>query len=101
MAATENLSFKNNKWATCGCGGKPIEYATVPANSTTIFLKLTGKINGPVTGIEYSILPHQNSIDIDSADAKHWLDIGYARPQLTGYKGRLTRTGIVNAKETE
>jgi hypothetical protein len=100
MPATDNLTFKEGKgWATCGCGGKAKEYAVIPPNSTTIFVKSSEKIFGPISGIEYQFLPHQNSIDVDSEDAKYWLSIGYARPQLTGYKGRLTRTGVVNDKQ--
>lgn len=99
MSDTTNLTFKDNAWWSCGCGGKPKKIIKPPDNSTAIFMKAAEKMNGPVTGIEYEFQPHQNSIDVDSEDAAVWLKAGKARPQLTGYKGRLTRTGKVNGKK--
>lgn len=95
-----NLLFKDNGWWTCGCGGTAKVRVPTPANSKAIFMRSAQAMFGPVTGIEYQFQPHQNSIDVDAQDAKFWLDSGLARPQLAGYKGRMTRTGRTNGKDS-
>lgn len=100
MANTDGLLLKDGQWWTCGCGGTPKKAVQVPQESIAIYVKLATKVNGPETGIEYSFLPHQNSIDVDSKDAESWLKDGTALPVRAGYKGRLARTGKVNAKKT-
>ena len=99
MSNESNLVFQNGGWYTCGCDGKPKVLVQLPAGSTTIFMRLSGRLYGPVSGLEYEFAPHQNSLDVDHRDAKFWLDNGQAKPQLTGYRGRMTRTGRSNVKK--
>lgn len=99
MADTENLIEVKGAYFTCGCGGKPKVEVKTPANSMAVLIKSMEKMFGPVTGIEYAPKPHQTSIDVDKADAEVWLKEGKAKPPLPGYRGRLTRTGKVNAKK--
>ena len=96
----ETYAYNGKDWLTCGCGNKPKLKALIPENTQVIFIKKQGIIIGPSTNLEYNVLPHVNSLDIDSEDAKIWLAEGFARPQLTGYKGQLTRTGVVNGTTT-
>lgn len=99
MSNEANLAFKDNGWWTCGCGGIPKVRVQTPANSRAVYIASAQTLNGPTTGIEYTFQPHQNSIDIDNEDAKIWLSTGVARPPLTGYKGRFTRTGNVDVSK--
>lgn len=96
----ETYAYDGKSWLTCGCGNKPKLKALIPENTQVIFIKRQGILVGPATGIEYDVLPHVNSLDIADEDAKIWVAEGFARPQLTGYKGQLTRTGVVNGTTT-
>lgn len=94
-----NLMFVDGVWKSCGCGGKPKVTVTPPPNSKAVLVKSAEKLVGPVTGIEYSFLPHQVSIDVDAADADEWLKTKKATIATSGYRGRLSRTGKVHAKK--
>lgn len=91
-----SYSLYNGQWQTCGCAGTKKEPAPLPENTKAVMIRVAQKMIGPVTGIEYDILPHLVSIDIDVRDADVWLRQNIASPQTTG-KGRLTRTGVVHA----
>lgn len=94
-----NLMFVDGAWWTCGCGGKPKVKISTPVNSKAVLVKSADKLVGPVTGIEYSFLPHQVAIDVDAADADAWLKDKKATIPTPGYRGRLSRTGKVHAKK--
>lgn len=96
----ETYSFNGKDWITCGCAGKPKLKAQIPINTQIIFIKKQGILIGPATGKQYDVLPHVNSLDIENEDAIIWLGNGFARPQLTGYKGQFTQTGVVNGTTT-
>lgn len=92
--AQELLTRKSTGWYKgCGCGQKAGDLVKPPEGSQELFIAHQGALTGPITGIEYVIVPNTTSIDIDPQDAKAFKAQGIAMDARQGMKGALTRKG--------